>query len=138
MTRLGVDERVRRVAAPSAVAAAVVAVGVLLVALGPSALVPFGCPFLGLTGLDCPLCGGTRAAAALARGDLVAALDLNAFATLGLLGIAGVWVAWVVSRLRGHAFRWTPSNRFWLTVVVVGIGFAVLRNLPGPTAGLAP
>ncbi len=138
MTRPFVDERVRRVAAPTAVAGAVAALGILLLVVGPAGLVPFGCPFLGLTGWDCPLCGGTRAAAALARGDIPAALDLNAFVTVGLVGVAAVWVAWVVARLRGRALGWTTGNRFWVAVLVIGVAFAVLRNLPGPTSGLAP
>jgi len=132
MTRPGVDERVRRVAGPTAVAGAAAALGFLLLTVGPSGLVPFRCPFLAVTGLPCPLCGGTRAAEALARGDLVHALELNAYATAGMLVVAGLWLAWVVARLRGRPLGWSPSNRFWLGVVVLGIVFAVLRNLPGP------
>ena len=35
------------------------------------------CAFKHLTGVPCPLCGGTRACAALAQGDVAAALQLN-------------------------------------------------------------
>lgn len=39
---------------------------------------PALCPFRLATGLPCPFCGGTRALAAAARGDVDAALRLNA------------------------------------------------------------
>jgi hypothetical protein len=35
------------------------------------------CAFRHLTGVPCPLCGGTRLCAALAQGDVAAALQLN-------------------------------------------------------------
>ena len=36
------------------------------------------CAFKHLTGVPCPLCGGVRACAALANGDVAAALQVNA------------------------------------------------------------
>lgn len=56
------------------------------------------CPLRALTGIPCLTCGSTRAAMALARGDLAAALAFNPLAaiglTLGLLGgaLAPLWV----------------------------------------------
>ncbi len=138
MTRLAVNASLRRVAAPAGVAAAVAAVGGALVVLGPGVLVPFRCPFLAMTGLACPFCGGTRGAAALARGDVVAAFGLNALTTVLLLGVALLWVGWLVARLRGQRFGWTPGSAFWIGLLVVSVVFAVLRNLPGPTSALAP
>src|SRR4051812_42664239 len=48
------------------------------------------CPFRALTGLPCPLCGGTRAFAWVARGD-AGFLHYNAFWVLvaGAVGVAG-------------------------------------------------
>ena len=61
-------------------------------------LVP-GCPFHALTGVPCPGCGTTRAALALARGDVAAAFGWNPLAAAAfLLGAATclaapLWVA---------------------------------------------
>jgi hypothetical protein len=54
-----------------------------------------------LTGIPCPTCGTTRAALALARGDLVAALMLNPLVSLVLVvGLVGGLLAppWVAAR----------------------------------------
>ena len=47
------------------------------------------CVFKSLAGLPCPTCGTTRAAVALARFDLHAAVALNPLATLGWLLLVG-------------------------------------------------
>lgn len=44
------------------------------------------CPFLQLTGIPCPTCGGTRAAVLLAHGNVSAALFMNPLTTLAFLG----------------------------------------------------
>jgi len=44
------------------------------------------CAFQHLTGVPCPLCGGTRVCAALANGDLSVAMQLNP----GLLPVLGL------------------------------------------------
>ncbi len=74
-----------------------------VLALSPwlSALARFApaCPFHALTGMPCPGCGATRAALALARGDVAGALAWNPLATLALVGglaaaaLAPAWVA---------------------------------------------
>ena len=135
-TRLRADGRLRRVAGPLALAVGTSGLGAVLVTLGPSTVVPFRCPFLALTGLDCPFCGGTRGAAALARGDLIAAADLNALTTMLLLGLAAGGLVLLVARLRGRTITWVPGNRAWSVLLVTTLTFWVLRNLPGPTAVL--
>ena len=60
------------------------------------------CPFKELTGLPCLGCGSTRAALALLRGDVGAALGANPLAALGgILFVAGGFLAplWAVLRL---------------------------------------
>ena len=57
--------------------------------LRPTDSGPTPCPWRTLTGLDCPFCGATRAAASLAHGDVTAALDHNAFFVLLILAVYG-------------------------------------------------
>jgi hypothetical protein len=95
---------------------------------------PVLCPFRVATGLDCPLCGATRAAHHLFRGDVVGALGLNAlfvvFAPLLLVG------AFVVLR---QAFGGPPvrvpylSRSAVVALLAVVVAFTVVRNL-----GVAP
>ncbi len=79
------------------------------------------CGFKHLTGVPCPLCGGTRACAALADGNLLAAWQINPGLTV-LLGIAAAhtlqlgWEAWSGRRLR----HWRIGPGVWRA------GFGVL------------
>lgn len=85
------------------------------------------CPLKVLTGLDCPLCGATRATHQLLRGDVVAALDFNALyvALLPVLAaLAGFWI------LRGRRPEWLRRRWVTWTLVAVAALFGVVRNLP--------
>ena len=90
------------------------------------------CPFLALTGLACPLCGGTRAAHDLARGDVPAALGHNPVLTLLLPAAVALWVRWLVRRRRDPvaAYALVSGRRAVLGAVAL-TAFAVARNLPG-------
>ncbi|WP_328988708.1 DUF2752 domain-containing protein [Kribbella sp. NBC_01245] len=89
------------------------------------------------TGLDCPLCGSTRMAAALLRGDLDAAWHFNPVVLL-LSPVIGVAVgyqllAWLLERARLVRLpRLRPSRRTMDVLLKVGIAgmvlFGVLRN----------
>ena len=93
------------------------------------------CPLFALTGIQCPLCGATRAAGALAHGDLAAAWSHNALLVVGL-GLAAVCAAaWTVELAGGPALR-PPrrlrpltQNKVYLVVAVVAALFMVVRNL---------
>ncbi len=84
-----------------------------------------GCVFHKMTGLPCPLCGGTRAASALLHGDVQRALDLNPLALLAvgaLFGTAGI-LAWEAARGR-PATDWAAffqRARFWFPLLLVGL-----------------
>ena len=76
-----------------------------LVSAGTLAVVPFLpivgplCPLRRITGVPCPLCGGTTAGLALLRGDLGAAVAASPLAlALGAL-IVAAWMVWALARI---------------------------------------
>jgi hypothetical protein len=90
------------------------------------------------TGLDCPLCGSTRMAAALLRGDLAAAWNFNAVVlVLGpLIGVAVGYqvLAWSLESLRlvklpRLRMSSRTSDRLMTAVIVLLVVFGVVRNL---------
>ena len=88
------------------------------------------CPTKAITGLDCPLCGGLRAAASLGRGNLVAAADHNLLMVAVLPFVTVWWVTWVVAAVNGRpAPRLRISPRAWWAIGVVVVAFTVVRNL---------
>ena len=85
------------------------------------------CPLRALTGLDCPLCGATRATHALVRGNVAAALDFNALYVAAVPALLVVGLLWLVrGRLPAVAKR---ASTAW-ELLSVGVVFAVARNLP--------
>ena len=85
------------------------------------------CPLRAVTGLDCPLCGATRATHALVRGDLVGALDFNALYVALLPAVVVVGLVWLLrGRLPALVRR---ASAAWV-LLSVGVAFAVVRNLP--------
>ena len=97
------------------------------------------CPFLALTGWQCPLCGGTRMGGALLRGDLGSGFAANPLALVAVAVLVLLSVSWTVELLGGPALRpprplAQPLQRVpapvWLVLgAVVAIVYAVLRNL---------
>jgi hypothetical protein len=86
------------------------------------------CPLHEATGLDCPLCGGTRAVASLLHGDILGAIDHNVLAVLVILPLLA-WFAVRATRTlwRGEPVVW-PTTRWWFIALLVA--FTVVRNLP--------
>lgn len=95
---------------------------------------PTLCPFKAMTGLDCPLCGATRAAHQLFRGNVIAALDFNAVFVVAAPLL--IWIAVAVLRqgLGDTAVR-LPSVRRPTVIALVAavVTFTIIRNL-----GVAP
>lgn len=93
------------------------------------------CPLLSLTGVQCPLCGSTRAAGALARGDIAAAWSYNALFVAGMAVLACCALAWLLEVAGGPALRpprWLrplTQNRIYLFVGIICVIFMVVRNL---------
>ncbi|GHD15454.1 membrane protein [Nocardiopsis kunsanensis] len=91
------------------------------------------CPFLFLTGLQCPGCGTTRALALITHGDLLGAAGMNPLTVLLLPFLLLVHVRWLIGTLRpGRALRPEPDVpvRVMVTILVGIVVFWVLRNLP--------
>ena len=87
------------------------------------------CPFLSMTGLECPGCGSQRAIHALLHGDFVAVWHYNAalylfFPMLAVLGIAEML------KHRYPRFYWAVNSKYviWGTGIVI-ILWWILRNL---------
>ena len=91
------------------------------------------CPTKLLTGIDCPMCGATRAVHSLLKGDVVGAMDHNLLFVLLLPALVYAFVAWTSTRL-GRPMKPIPMSSPWVAVplAAVMLAFAVVRNLPGP------
>lgn len=98
------------------------------------------CLWYEATGTYCPGCGITRALHALIHGHVLAALDFNAVGLAVILTSAGLLFRSVWIALRHN--QWQPPvlpKRTALWLALLGIGWAVLRNLPwDPFTALAP
>jgi hypothetical protein len=102
----------------------------VLVAFPPSryAIYP-SCPLRSLTGLACPLCGATRALAALLAGRCGEAIHRNIL-VIGLLPLALV----VVARSAYQAVRWDrwepliPARAVG-PLIIIAVVFGIARNL---------
>ena len=119
--------RGRELAGPLATFAVVGISWVAVAALRPGDSGPTPCPWRTITGLDCPFCGSTRAAVALAGGDVVTALDHNAFFVLAVLPMALVaWGLWLISAWRRRAAP-VVSTRLIGILIAVSLGWWALR-----------
>ena len=133
--------RARRLAAPLALGALTLGAVAYVGLVDPNSPGHYPlCPTKALTGLDCPGCGGLRAVHSLATGDVVGALDHNAFVVLVLLPVAvGAWVLWLVRAWRGPSPDADPAAqavassrrtaRVMWVLLGVGLVFTVVRNI---------
>lgn len=90
------------------------------------------CPFLSVTGLLCPGCGGLRSAYAFAHGDLGAALGANALAVVLFVLFAVFWCHWLGRAVRGRPVTLPARLRPWHGYAVLALVavFTVVRNTP--------
>ena len=88
------------------------------------------CLFHALTGLNCPGCGGTRAAYQLLHGRLLPALHDNALFILALAALLGRGLWFMARKIRRQpATLAVPPKALWAFLLITII-FSVLRNLP--------
>jgi len=124
--------------APAGLGAAALAATTYVAVLDPNTSHAFPiCPLRYYTGIDCPACGGLRAAFSLTRGDVLQAADHNLLFVLALPVLILVYGLWLARSL-GHRFprsalKAPPHTAIALSAVV--IVFTVARNLDLP--GLA-
>jgi hypothetical protein len=128
------DEQTRRYVWLGAGALTVLAAAWLLYLFPPGSVWFYPqCMFHRLTGLDCPGCGGLRAAHQLLHGHWKVAFALNPLLfvvapTLVWFGVAQVWRT-LTSRELSHPFK--HPAWFWALFAVVVV-FGIVRNLPIP------
>jgi hypothetical protein len=96
----------------------------------PGGVLPV-CPTKALLGIDCPFCGGLRAAYALLHGDLGGALRYNALALVLL--VVGGWVAatWVRGTRTGRpGLHRAHLHRLLPALYLLAAVWFVVRLLP--------
>ena len=101
--------------------------------------VGFPCPFLALTGWECPFCGGTRLGSALLQGDVAAAFAYNPVVFVSLVLGVVIGALWIIEALGGPRIRppasWSAVARrvrpaiWWTAAGLLGALYVVLRNL---------
>ncbi|OLT29140.1 hypothetical protein BJF83_00550 [Nocardiopsis sp. CNR-923] len=90
------------------------------------------CPWLLLTGTQCPGCGTMRAVALVTHGDVLGAASMNPLLVFGFAPfLAYSYVRWFGDSLRRRTSprRAAPLWFHW-TLIVSILAFWVLRNLP--------
>lgn len=103
-----------------------------LLMVAPAGTGPTICPFAIVTGHACPLCGGTRAASALVRGDTAAAWELHPLIfMLAPLAVVG-WITWLgVTREWWKAPSPTTINRVTLGIGLTALALWIVRAATG-------
>ncbi|TDD63333.1 DUF2752 domain-containing protein [Actinomadura rubrisoli] len=89
------------------------------------------CPFLALTGYQCPGCGSLRTIHALAHGQFGEAFGLNVLAVTMLPVLVFFWVRWTAARVRNRPSRTRAgdSRLIWALFGTIML-FWLVRNLP--------
>ena len=87
-----------------------------------------GCFVHDLCFLYCPLCGGTRAVAALLRLEFTEALRCNAFVVMAVLSVVVMDVVALVRLIRKKERLLPLPSWSWIPYVALLLLYAVLRN----------
>ncbi len=133
----------RRLEGPARKTRALLAAGIL-VALGVLSAVPLSptgrpgmCVLRNLTGLPCPLCGGTRAAQALTHGDVSRAVELNILALPVVFVLAALALVAAVEAARGRTLAdWSRFGPHARRVALVAATLVFLWWIPRLTGAV--
>lgn len=133
-------------AAPAAVGVVTAVATAVLAVRSPHATGSYGvCPFLALTGLWCPACGGLRAVHELTQLDVVAAWAMNPLVVAGAPLVVAAWALWLARSLGRPVPAWArgapdPAAGTWpgWAFLAVAVAFTVARNVPALAPWLAP
>jgi len=89
------------------------------------------CLFHAVTGLQCPGCGGLRAAHRLLHGDVAGAWRFNPLVIIAI-PLVGAWsIAWLLPLIRGLPQpRFLKQSTWGWAIAAVAILFAIARNWP--------
>lgn len=122
-----------------------IGLAVILVLLAAVRLAPLSsmrpiCGFKNLTGLPCPLCGGTRAAQCILSGDFPHALYLNPLALPVVAVLVAVALVFFIELLRGRALadwdfwkrRLSPFIPLLVILMLLWWGPHLVSALRGP------
>ena len=88
------------------------------------------CLFHELTGLNCPGCGGTRAAYELLHGHLLRALRDNALLVAVAGGLVLMGARLIIQRMRRRPATLAVPTGVWWVLLAAAVVFTALRNLP--------
>ncbi|GAA2438190.1 hypothetical protein GCM10010191_61690 [Actinomadura vinacea] len=124
--------RIRGLAAPGGVLASAAAVVAFVAVVDPNEPGNYPtCPFLALTGFQCPGCGALRTLHALAHGQFGTAIALNVFVVSMVPVLAFFWLRWTVARARGRPARRKAGEPRVIWGLFAGVMcFWLIRNLP--------
>lgn len=121
------------------IAGGILAGGVALSALFATTGIGVPCPFLAVTGWQCPLCGGTRMGSALLHADVGSAFAANPLALMAGVVLVLLTLAWILELIGGPVVR--PPRKLaeglervptWVWLVLggaVALAYTLLRNL---------
>lgn len=87
------------------------------------------CPFLVVTGLQCPGCGSQRAIHALLHGDITTAWHTNALFILELPLILFLFLAWGLRHRYPSLRRLLSARPFILTLLTLIVLWTIVRNI---------
>ncbi|WP_243718432.1 DUF2752 domain-containing protein [Actinomadura sp. KC06] len=121
-----------RLLRPGAVLAAAVAAVSYVAAVDPNEDGHYPtCPFLSVTGLQCPGCGSMRTVHALAHGRIDDAVGLNVLAVAAIPLMAFFWLRWARARALDRPVRTKASHPalIWALFGTIML-FWLVRNLP--------